>query len=213
MRLLRLILEGLLVAAISALVFYLLRGHVVLGLISVILICLIGLGVIAGLDRRTSRQKAVAEQDRKRAPTKYRVKTADGSYEPASPPPSIEDLNASLDQARVFADQLDEERAAEQRPMPSFDLELGQFRRIDRDYNGDDTAWTPVIDQWVEDVRSKLETWNPRNAQRFMASSLASFMAVSSVTIPFTGRPDLVDYPELRRLHMHRNRLREITGQ
>jgi hypothetical protein len=96
-------------------------------------------------------------------------------------------------------------------PPPSFQTELNRFRTIDRDFDGSD-QWTPIIDQWIEDVRRKLEAWNPRNAQRFTATSLATMLAVSQVSAEMMGRPDLHNFPELRRLHMARNRLQEIVG-
>jgi hypothetical protein len=96
-------------------------------------------------------------------------------------------------------------------PPPSFTSELRRFSTIDRDYDESD-QWTPIIDKWIEDVRVKLEGWNPRNAERFMSASTFTNLALT-VTAGISGRSDISQYPELRRLHSFRNRLREIVDQ
>lgn len=62
MRLLRLILEGLLVTAVAALVFYPLRHHPVAGLVLVILICLVGIAVITLVERRLAQRRSNKEK-------------------------------------------------------------------------------------------------------------------------------------------------------
>ncbi len=138
-------------------------------------------------------------------PTEYRRKTKGGGYEPAPPPPSAADLLTQQDNIRESIDH------TERQTCPNFSAEIHRFAVVDRDYDGSD-EWVDVIDEWIEDVWQKLQDWNPRNAGRFLASPVVGDIGLI-ITAPLLGRSDLNDYPELRRLHAHRDRLREITGQ
>jgi hypothetical protein len=56
-RLVRIILEGMLVAAVAALVFYPLRHHPVAGLVLVIVVCLLGIALISIIEKRLAQRK------------------------------------------------------------------------------------------------------------------------------------------------------------
>jgi hypothetical protein len=69
-----------------------------------------------------------------------------------------------------------------------------------------------AVAQWIADVYDKLGQWNPRNADRFDAPILLEGLGFSIGAV-FNARPDLADDDDLRRLHICRNRLRDITGE
>lgn len=93
---------------------------------------------------------------------------------------------------------------------PNFGAELRRFHDLDRDYDGS-PAFIAAIDQWIEDVRLKLAAWSPRNAERFAAYSGFTDGAVIGASV-FGGRKDVLQDPNLKRLHVHRNKLVEIMG-
>ena len=83
MRLLRLILEGLLVTAVAALVFYPLRHHPVAGLVGVVVVCLVGIGIITWVEHRRDLRKAEGELRGEGTKTKHSkiVKWEDGTQD------------------------------------------------------------------------------------------------------------------------------------
>jgi len=94
--------------------------------------------------------------------------------------------------------------------IPSFAAEIQQFGLIERDYDGSDDAKAEV-EEWIEAVRAKLEAWSPRQAKRFI-----TWMFIDNVgpfQLIFQGRGDDLADPHLKRLHVYRQHLRDITGQ
>src|SRR5665213_3207757 len=59
MRLLRIVVEGLLVAFLAALTLYFLRHHLEGGLVAGIFVCLVGIGIITWFERRHSTQSTL----------------------------------------------------------------------------------------------------------------------------------------------------------
>jgi hypothetical protein len=137
---------------------------------------------------------------------------AGGSIEAGKAPGASADASAARSHSASGSGTGSKERStsASSGGVPDFSAELVRFNLIDRDYNDTDAeSWIPRIDQWIEDIRIKLEEWNPRQAERFMATSIAD--AAQGHISRFVGRPDVAKDPNLRRLHVYREHLRQIV--
>jgi hypothetical protein len=66
--------------------------------------------------------------------------------------------------------------------------------------------WDNACYQWINDVRDKLEAWNPRFLQRFDSVDFQDMLG----SIIHMGRPDIDEYPALRELHAKRGRPERI---
>lgn len=89
-------------------------------------------------------------------------------------------------------------------PAPNFSVEMEQFSEVEKNYRPT-SDWDHRCDNWIEDVRLKLYSWNPRYARRFMMTSILEasgpdFMLDESPTESSRLR-------ELQRMH---NRLERI---
>lgn len=90
-------------------------------------------------------------------------------------------------------------------PVPDFSPEFDRFAQIDLHYQPTE-EWDATCQNWVDDVRSKLEEWNHRFAQRFDAPELSGLGGA----VIWIGRPDIEENPVLEELHMKQSRLRQI---
>ena len=93
-------------------------------------------------------------------------------------------------------------------PVPDFSSEYRRFDEIDRHYQASDD-WDDACYQWIDDVRAKLEAWNPRFAQRFDAVDFQDMLG----PVIHMGRPDIDENPALKELHLKRDRIRRMLGK
>jgi hypothetical protein len=98
----------------------------------------------------------------------------------------------------------------QRRPPPDFAAEYERFEVINADYSKT-SDWDQTIDLWIEDVRAKLETWNPRHAQNFIDGDEGDlFPGITRQIMAAAENPDLARNPKLNDLHEMKGRLDRI---
>jgi len=150
-RLVRIILEGLLVTAVAALVFYPLRHHPVAGLVLVIIVCLIGIGAITLIERRLARRKTETPGEALAAASSKASARNDGAASQASDEP---DLLVTADGTQIHV--------RNNGPRAEFTAEIANLILP----NGTESTNKHASLSWVRQDEDQLSMDIPRDATR-----------------------------------------------